>query len=88
MRGQAIDVLRDGVGGAGVVFGFSKVEQFVGPAESMVERADAIDDALELRAFLAELLRALGIVPDVRVFELAGYFLEPLGLGVVVKDTP
>jgi len=33
-------------------------------------------------------LRALGIVPDVRVFEFAPYFLEAFALDVVVKDTP
>ena len=43
---------------------------------------------LELRALLAELLRALRIVPDVRVFELARHFFEALGLRVEVKDTP
>jgi len=54
----------------------------------MVQGADAVDDPVELGALLAELLRAFGVVPDVRVFQLAGYFLEPFGLGVVVKDTP
>jgi hypothetical protein len=41
-----------------------------------------------LGALLAELLRAFRVVPDVRILELAAYFLEPVALGVVVKDTP
>jgi hypothetical protein len=34
------------------------------------------------------LLGALGVVPDVGIFELPPYFLQPLTLDVVVKDTP
>jgi len=34
------------------------------------------------------LLRALRVVPDVRIFQLAAYFLEAFALAVVVKDTP
>jgi hypothetical protein len=37
---------------------------------------------------LAEFLRTLRLVPDVRVFELAGDFLEPLFLQIVLKETP
>jgi len=33
-------------------------------------------------------LRARGIVPDVRVFQLAVDFFQTLDFGVVVKDTP
>ena len=57
-------------------------------AQTLAQCADAVDDAVELRAFLAELLRTLRIVPDVRVLELAPYFLEAFALGLVVKDTP
>ena len=35
-----------------------------------------------------ELLRALRVVPDVRIFELARDFLEALRLDIEVKDTP
>jgi len=40
------------------------------------------------RAFAAQVLGALRIVPDVRAFQLAGYFFEAFALGRVVKDTP
>ena len=88
MPGQRVDVARNGGRGAFVAFGFGQFEQFAGAGEVVAERADAIDDAVERRALLAELLRALRVVPDVRVFQLAAYFLEPFALAVVVKDTP
>jgi hypothetical protein len=47
-----------------------------------------MDDLVEHRAFATKLLGALGVVPDVRILQLAAYFLEPLTFAVVVKDTP
>jgi hypothetical protein len=64
------------------------LQQLIGPAQTIVEVADAVDDLVELRAFLAELLGALGVIPDVGIFQLASYFFETFALGVVVKDTP
>jgi hypothetical protein len=49
---------------------------------------DAADDTLETRALLAEILRALRIVPDVGIFEFPRDFLQALGLRIEVKDTP
>ena len=71
-----------------VVLADRKIQQIAGFAERVGQRADAADDALEIRALLAELLRALRVVPDVRVFELARDFFEALGLHIEVKDTP
>jgi hypothetical protein len=42
---------------------------------------------LELGAFLAELLGKIRVAPDAGLFELANYFLQPLILVVVIKDT-
>jgi hypothetical protein len=53
--------------------------------------ADAVQPFHEFgqpRALAAQILRALRIVPDVRVFQFAGYFFQTLTLGRVVKDTP
>jgi hypothetical protein len=86
--GQRVDVARDGGRSALVAFGLGQFEQFAGTGEVVAERTDAVDDAVERRALLAELLRALRVVPDVRVFQLAAYFLEPFAFAVVVKDTP
>jgi hypothetical protein len=41
----------------------------------------------QLGSLPAELLRALRVVPDLGLFQLAGYFLQALVLGVVIKDT-
>jgi len=47
----------------------------------------AADHLLEFCALLAQLLRAIGVVPDSRLFEFARYFLKPFVLVVVIKDT-
>jgi hypothetical protein len=64
------------------------LQQFFGPGETFIQRADAVDDLVQVSALLAQLLRALGVVPDVGVFQFPAYFLQALALGVVVKDTP
>ena len=88
MRGEPVEVRRNRLGGAVVLFGFGQVEKLVGAGQAVAERANAVHDLVERGAFLAELLRPFGVVPDVRVFEFAGYFLETLAFCVVVKDTP
>jgi hypothetical protein len=88
LRGERLDVARDRERGALVAFLDGEVEQVARFGQALGQAADAADDTLEARAFLAEVLRALGIVPDVGMFEFAGDFFEPLGLGLEVKDTP
>ena len=88
MRGQRFDVARDRDGGALVAFFDGQIEQIARLGQTLGQAADATDDALEARTFLAEILCTLRIVPDVRIFEFAGDFFEPLGLGLEVKDTP
>jgi hypothetical protein len=44
-------------------------------------------DLLEFGAFLAQFLRALRVVPDARLLEFPGYFLQTLIFIVVIKDT-
>ena len=83
-----VDVVRNGRDRAFVVLADSQIEQIGRLAERIGQRADAADDAIEIRALLAELLRALRVVPDVGAFELARDFLEALGLRIEVKDTP
>jgi hypothetical protein len=53
-----------------------------------ITRVLGIDRAIQLGAFLAQLLGMFGIVPDVRVFQLAADLFEPFYLAIVVKDTP
>jgi len=83
-----VDVVRDGRNGALVVLADCEIEQIARFAERVGQRADAADDAIEIRALLAELLRALRVVPDFRVFELARDFFESFRLRIEVKDTP
>jgi hypothetical protein len=92
---QRLDLARDCVDiggnrrdGTFVLLGLGQLQQFVRAAQAIVQAADAVDDLVELRAFLAELLGALGVVPDVRIFKLAANFLETFLLRLVVKDTP
>ena len=83
-----LDIVGDRGCGALVAVADREIEQIAGLAERFGQRADSADDAIEIRAFLAEILRALRVVPDVRAFELARDFLEALRLRIEVKDTP
>jgi hypothetical protein len=83
LRGIGLDV-RDGA--AVGLFG-RHLEQFAGIAQAVRQLVQAADHLLELGAFLAELLRTIRVVPDAGLFELADYFLQPLVLVVVIKDT-
>jgi hypothetical protein len=87
LRGKILDVGRDRRDRALVVLADGEIEQIAGLAERIGQRADAADDAIEVRALLAEILRTLRIVPDARVFELTCDLFEALRLRVEVKDT-
>ena len=62
-------------------------QQLAGIAQAARQAIQTVDDLLEFRAFLAELLGAIRVVPDAGLLELASYFLQPLVLVVVIKDT-
>ena len=53
-----------------------------------VSCVDALDDLLEPGLLLEQLLGAVALVPQARIGYLRVQLLEPLALGVVVKDTP
>jgi hypothetical protein len=53
----------------------------------LLEPVQAADHLLQLSAFLAEVLGTFRIIPDAGLLELALYFLQPLVLVVVIKDT-
>jgi hypothetical protein len=86
-RLQPIDVGSIFRGGADRLLG-REIEQFAGVAQAAREPIQAADDLFELGALLAELLRAIRLVPDAGLFEFARYFLQALVLVVVIKDTP
>jgi hypothetical protein len=64
-----------------------EVEQLARIGERRLEAIEAADDLLQLGSFPPELLRPIGLIPDTRLLELALYFLQPLVLVVVIKDT-
>jgi len=47
-----------------------------------------MDHVFQRFLFLAEFLRALGVVPDFRVFQRGVDFVQLTFFGRVVKDTP
>jgi hypothetical protein len=85
---ELLRVRDDRVRGALVVFGDRELEQLAGLDDAGLQPLELVDDLRETRALAPELLRALRVVPDVRVLELAGDFLEPFALGIDVKGTP
>jgi hypothetical protein len=64
-----------------------KREQLVDVGEAGVDRGQRPDDGIERLLLLAEGLGPLGVVPDLRILELAGDFGQPCRLDVEVKDT-
>jgi hypothetical protein len=60
----------------------------MGIDESRRQRIQCCNHFFKLRPLLPQRLRAIGLVPDVRLFELALDFGQAFRLAVVVKDTP
>jgi hypothetical protein len=54
--------------GVVVAFGLREREEVGRIAQPGVDLVDGADDGLERRALLAQVLRLLGVVPDLRVF--------------------
>ena len=70
-----------------VGLGARETEELRAVPEIAVKRGHVVYHALERLLLLAELLRALRIVPDLRIFELALDFGQAHRLHVEVKDT-
>jgi hypothetical protein len=85
---QRIDVVRDSLDRCIVAFVGGQFQQFAGIVESVGDAIQAFHEFGQPRPLAAQALGALGIVPDVRAFQFAGYFLEAFAFGRVVKDTP
>jgi hypothetical protein len=80
--------MRDGFYGGIVAFVGGQLQQFTGVVEPVADAVQAFHEVGEARPLATQILRALRIVPDVRVFQFAGYFFETFALDRVVKDTP
>jgi hypothetical protein len=61
-----------------------KLRRVAQPARETIESAH---DLLELGSLLPQFLGAVGVAPNAGLLELALYFLKPLVLVVVIKDT-
>jgi hypothetical protein len=75
-------------GGGLVVFQLDQLGQFERVGDAARQLADAADDVFQTRPLAIEFLRALGVFPDLGVFELAQDFGQALLAGIEVKDTP
>ena len=65
-----------------------ELQEFTRIAQACIELRNGLDDFLELRSLLAEGLRSLRLVPNIRLLEFALYFYQALRFAIVVKDTP
>jgi hypothetical protein len=70
-----------------VVFFNGQRKQLVRIAQAVRNFVEADDDLLQPGSFLAQCLRALGVVPDVRLLQFALNLGQPFRLLIVVKDT-
>ena len=71
-----------------VLLALGQLQQLGRFRQPIKDGGDATDSLLQLGTLAAEVLRVFGIVPDVRVLQLPGYFFQAFFLDVVVKDTP
>jgi hypothetical protein len=85
--GEGRRIRLDFAGGYGIPFLGGHFQQLVGIAQAARQTVQALDHLLELGALTAELLCAFRVIPDTGLLELARYFLQPLVLVVVIKDT-
>jgi hypothetical protein len=83
-RGVTLDVLR----GALVVLAFRELQELCGIGDGLGGAVELFELGGELRALAAELTGLVGVLPDGRIFQLAGYLFEAFLLGVVLKETP
>jgi len=85
--GEAGDVVADRGDRRVVAVGARELEELAAVGEPPVEFGERRDDAFELLLLAPELLRLLGIAPDLRVLERAADLLQRLRLQVEVKGT-
>src|SRR5690606_26040834 len=85
---QLVQFLLDVGDAGGIVFLGEQLQQFLGVIQGAAQLVEGADGFAQPGALAAQFLGALGIVPDIGNFQLAGYFLEAVFLFSVVKDTP
>jgi hypothetical protein len=86
-RFEAAQVALDFRGGIRIVFLDREREQFARVLQAVRDLVEPGYDLLQPGPLLAERLRALRFVPDIRLFQFALDLDQPLRLLFVVKDT-
>ncbi|MBB5216959.1 hypothetical protein HNQ49_003663 [Parapusillimonas granuli] len=77
----------DGQQGGFVIIGRREFEELVGVFKAGGDLGQRADDVFQVFLFAAQILGVLGVVPDIGVFELGVYDMQPFRFGIVVKDT-
>jgi hypothetical protein len=70
-----------------VILAAGQIEQLARVLEALVQVGQGEDDAFQGFLFLAQFLGARRVVPDARIFQRLGDFLQFRCLGIEVKDT-
>src|SRR5690606_20144684 len=84
---DCIDVGFDRLQRGVVIVFLCQLEQIACVAQALSNLTQRMNDIFQAFLFTAKILRVLGIVPDVGVFQFGIDYLQTLGFGVVVKDT-
>jgi hypothetical protein len=71
---QALDFGGNVIDRCLIFFFGGHLQQIAGIDQTAVEVVERVDDQRQGGAFAAQILRVLGVIPDVRVFQLAVYF--------------
>ena len=82
-----VDVGGNGIQRVVVVLLARHRKQLIGILEAIGYTIERQDDVLERLLLFAQFLRALGVVPDLRVFEFARNGVQLIEFLIVVKDT-
>jgi hypothetical protein len=81
-------ILVDGGGGGFVVLALGELQQLRGVGDRLGRAIQLFELSGKLGALASQLPGLVGVLPDGRVFQLAGYLFEAFLLGVVLKETP
>jgi hypothetical protein len=86
-RGESGGVTFDLVGRPDIGLVGREFQQLSRVAQPPADAVQALNDALQFRSLPPQFLGAVSIVPDAGLFEFSSYFLKPLVLVIVIKDT-
>ena len=88
LLGIAVQIPRDGSNGFFVAFLGGHLQQIGGVLQPRLQLIQYQHDSFEISPFLTQGLRALLVLPNVRIFEFALDLYQAIFLFRVVKDTP